>query len=149
MNNLIVGATPVTLSPSGPVLVCSGQQLELMCTTAGGFLEWNFYISENMTTITSGRLVSNQPGPIDPYMTDSIIFNISRVSLPGNLPLVSKLLITTERSSINGTEVRCTCRDAVTGAEASTTIFITREKSVLLGMLVCLLDWLIIIHYRY
>ena len=75
----------------------------------GGFQEWDFYISKNTTTIKSWRLVSNQPGLIDPYMTDSIIFNISRVSLLGSIPLVSNLglVITVTNSSINGTEMTC------------------------------------------
>ena len=115
--------------------MCSGGQLELTCTTAGGFLEWDFHISKNTTTISSGRLVSNQPGPIDPYRTNSIIFNISRASLLGSLPLVSKLVITATRNSINGTEVMCVCIDAVTNAAASTTIFVINENSALQGML--------------
>ena len=89
--------------------MCSGGQLELTCTTVGRFQEWDFHISKNTTdtTINSGRLVSNQSGLIDSYMTDSIIFNISRVSLPGSIPLVSKLVITVTNSSINGTEMTC------------------------------------------
>ena len=128
------------LSPSGSAPVCSGGQLELACTTAGGFQEWDFGISENMTeTTTYGRLVNNQPDLIlMPIMTESIIFNISRVSLPGNLPLVSKLLVITEKSSINGTEVNCTCIDVVTNAASSTIIFVIKENSVLQGMIVSL-----------
>ena len=88
----------MVLSPSGVALVCSGGQLELTCTTAGAFLEWDFHISENGTTITCGRLVSSQAGVIlVPIMTDSITFNFLRVSLPGSVPLVSKLVMITER----------------------------------------------------
>ena len=130
----------MVLSPSGSALVCSRSQLELTCTTAGRFLEWDFRISENniMTVINSGRLVNNQTSPIMPFMTDSIIFNISKVSLPGSLPLVSKLLIITERSSVHETEVICTCIDAVSTAASSTTVLIIKENSVLQGMLACL-----------
>ena len=134
------GDTPVLLSPSGVAPVCSGGQLELMCTTAGGFQEWDFHISENMTAATYGRLANNQAGLIImPVVTESIIFNISRVSLPERLPLVSKLSIITERSIANGTEVTCTCIDAVTNAALSTTVIVMNESSVLQGMLVCLL----------
>ena len=123
------------LSPSGVAPVCSGGQLELTCTTAGGFQEWDLHISENMTAATYGRLVNNQAGLIlMPIVTGSIIFNTSRVSLPERLPLVSKLSISTERSTANGTEVTCTCIDAVTNARASTTVAIISKSSVLQGM---------------
>ena len=126
----------MVLSPSGVALVCSGGQLELICTTAGAFLEWDFHISENGTTTTRGRLVSSQAGVIlIPIMTDSITFNFSRVSLPRSVPLVSKLGMITERSSINGTEVMRVCIDVVTNSAASTTVVVMNENSVLQGML--------------
>ena len=138
------GDTPVILSPSGVAPVCSGGQLELTCSTAGGFQEWDFHISENMRAITYGRLVNNQAGLIImPIQTESIIFNISRVSLPERLPLVTKLSIITERSIANGTEATCTCIDAVTNVRASTTVTVTNENSVLQGMLAyLLLNWI-------
>ena len=122
------------LSPSGMAPVCSGGQLELTCSTTGGFQEWDFHISENMTATTYGRLVNNRASLIMPVVTESITFNISRVSLPERLPLVSKLSIITERSTVNGTEVTCTCKDAVTMNASSTTVFIINENSVLQGM---------------
>ena len=126
----------MVLSPSGVALVCSGGQLELTCTTAGAFLEWDFHISENGTTTTHGRLVSSQAGVIlVPIMTDSITFNFSRISLPGSVPLVSKLVMITERSSINRIEVMCICIDVVTNSAASTTVVVMNENSVLQGML--------------
>ena len=118
----LLGVPPVVLSPCGPgvALVCSGGQLELTCTTAGAFLEWDFHISENGTTTTRGRLVNSQAGVIlKPIMTDSITFNFSRVSLPGSVPLVSKLVMITERSTLNGTEVMCVCIDIVTKLRSS------------------------------
>ena len=116
----------MTLSPSGSALVCGGGHLELTCTTEGAFHEWDFRISENGTVTTSGRLLNYQAQLIIVPITviDSIIFNISRVSLPESVPLVSKLVITPTRSSLNGTEVMCTCTDVVTNAASSTTVFI-------------------------
>ena len=109
--------------------MCSEGQLELMCSTAGGFQEWDFHISENMTSTTYGRLVNNQADLIImPIQTESFIFNISRVSLSDRLPLVSKLSIITKRSIANGTEVTCTCIDAVTNARASTTVIVITCK---------------------
>ena len=63
-------------------------------------------------------------GILVPVMTDSIIFNVSGVSLPESVPLVSKPVIAPTRNSINGTEVMCTCTDVVTNAASSTTVFI-------------------------
>ena len=134
----IIGATPVMLSPSGVAAVCSGHQLELNCTTTGGYLEWDFCITANgsITTIPR-RLVNNGAGPgltLTPLMTDSILFHISRVSLPKSLPLVSKLLISPATNSRNGTEVNCTCTDSLTGVSSSTIVFVINESSVLQGM---------------
>ena len=111
---------------------------ELNCTTTGGYLEWDFCITANgsITTIPR-RLVNNGAGPgltLTPLMTDSILFHISRVSLPKSLPLVSKLLISPATNSRNGTEVNCTCTDSLTGVSSSTIVFVINESSVLQGM---------------
>ena len=124
------------LSPSGSAPVCSGHQLELICTTTGAFQDWDFRISENGTMITPpGRLVNNQPDLIlQALMVNSFSFNFSRISPPNSLPLVSKLIVTPTKSSINGTEVICTCTDVITDVSLSTTVFVVNENSVLQGM---------------
>ena len=105
------GATPVALSPSGLVTVCSGGQLELTCTTAGGFLEWDiFQIPANGTSPVNfgGRLINNRPGlPPSYQIIDSVFFNFSRVSAPDTLPLMSRVVISPASSSLNGIEMVC------------------------------------------
>ena len=82
-----------------------------------------------------GRLVNNQPGLIlQALMVNSFSFNFSRVSPANRLPLVSKLMVTPARSSINGTEVICMCTDVITDVSSSTTVFVVNENSLIQGM---------------
>ena len=101
-----------------------------MCTTTGGFLEWDIYqIPENGISVVNlgGRLFSNRPGQTPSYrLIDSVFFNFSRVSLPDTLPLVSRVVISPANSSINGTEV--VCEDSVTRTSLSTIIYVTPEE---------------------
>ena len=124
-------ATPVALSPSGLVLVCSGGQLELMCTTAGGFLEWDIFrvpVNGASPVNFGGRFINNQPGlPPSYQVIDSVFFNFSRVSAPDTLPLISRVVISPVSSSLNGTEM--VCIDTVTMASLSTIIHVINSVS--------------------
>ena len=136
-----IGATPVILYPSGPAYVCGGHQLDLLRTTTGRFQEWDFSISDNGTTITPpGRLVNNQPYLILPALTvNSFSFNFSRVSPANSLLLVTKLVITSARSSVNGTEVTCICTDVITDVSSSTTVLVINKNTVVKGVYVSVL----------
>ena len=76
----------VTLTPPGVAPVCSGGQLELMCTTGGSALDWRLKVFlENETTATDIRrvLVSSDPASaaISLLMVNSMLFNFSRTSV--------------------------------------------------------------------
>ena len=112
--------------------MCSGGQLELTCTTTGGFLEWDIYQTpKNGTSAVNlgGRLFNTRPSQTpSSRLIDSVFFNFSRISPPDSLPLISRLLISPASSSINGTEV--VCEDSVTSTALSTIIYIITEDSV-------------------
>ena len=105
-------AGAVTLSPAGMAPVCSGGQLELMCTTGGSALDWRFRVFlENETTITDIRrvFVSSDPASaaMSLLMVNSMLFNFSRTSARGSLPVESTLVIGPVSDNLNGTVVNC------------------------------------------
>ena len=105
----------MTISPSGAATVCSGDQLELICTLTdtGGFavLVWNVtLIPKNAATpVSFARAISSSSPSDQLYSTlinsTSLIF--SRVSSQNSSPLVSRLLFSPVSNHLNGTEVNC------------------------------------------
>ena len=128
---LLSGA--VMISPPGMASVCSGDQLELTCTTSGSILEWAFVlIPENAAprTYTRGLTIDTQAP--EPLLINSIRFTFSRLSRPNTLPLISILVINPVSVGLNGTEVNCT--DVQTSDTGSTTIT-TINKDLIEGRL--------------
>ena len=75
--------------------VCSGDDLELICTLPGRALEWNIILMppEDMTFEYPVNSVA-QSIPVHTITVSNISFTFSRVSSPGNThPLMSRLLI--------------------------------------------------------
>jgi hypothetical protein len=93
----------VMISPPGVASVCSGDQLELTCTTPGTFLEWNFFlVPEGGTTARryDRTLHSTSfPAPSD-LEVNTITFTFSRISAEGSLPLVSRIVINPVRDTV-------------------------------------------------
>ena len=122
------------------VTVCSGDQLELICTITGRLLEWSFYlIPENSTMFKRyGRVVQN--GGLTEFQTSNItvnsnmIFKVSRISDEDILPLRSELSLNPVTTLLNGTKVNCT--DVTTSNATSMVIHVISEDSVIHGMLV-------------
>ena len=87
-----------TLSPPGVAPVCSGGQLELTCTTTGGFLVWTFNVFRgNESTVTNilRNILSTDSagGAMSELIVNSTMFNFSRTSAQDRLPVMSRLLI--------------------------------------------------------
>ena len=111
---------------AGIVTACSGGHLELMCSTTGTFLRW--YTRPNIEnepgrtytrTLSSLLVVSNA----EPLMINSTTFCVSRTSIQGSLPLVSRLVISPVSEILNRTEVKC--EDVILGTNSSiTTIYV-------------------------
>ena len=123
----------VTLSPPGVAPVCSGGQLELMCTTAGSALDWRFRVFlENETTLTDIRRVfvssDSASTAMSLLMVNSTLFSFSRISARGSLPVESTLLIDPVSNNLNGTVVNCF--DLVSSNSLSTTVIIIRRDSL-------------------
>ena len=109
----------VTVSPSGIAAVCSGGQLELICTTSitGLFLQWSFSLirGSDMTPTYFTRTIipSVSTNEAMSYLiVNSVIFNFSRLSAQNSLPLMSQLLIGQADRQLNGTEVNCADLDS-------------------------------------
>ena len=105
----------VTISPSGVVTVCNGDELELTCaiTESGGFaiLAWNvIVISENpanhinYTHAISPSTPSNQTIH---RMVNSTNITFSRISVQNSFPLMSRLLMNPVSNHLNGTQMNC------------------------------------------
>ena len=121
----------MTLSPPGVAPVCNGGQLELTCTTAGRFLRWRFTVIRGNETITIIRTIQAAvpAGDAISHLTlNSTMFNFSRTSSEGSLPLTSKLVIGPVSSNLNGTVMNCI--DLVSSNLSSTTI-VVREREPL------------------
>ena len=129
---LCIGA--VTLSPSGVAAVCSGDALNLMCTTTGRFLEWSFsYIPENETAPLryTRTLQSSGPNHLQTFeeIIGSITFLYSRISAENILPVMSILSISPMRDGLNGIMINCT--DLTTSYLESTVINVVNENETL------------------
>ena len=119
--------TGMMISPLGMAPACSGDQLELTCTTRGRFLEWSFsLIPEGDTTARRYARVLNPNSPTSTLEVNSITFTFSIISAGSNLPLTSQLLISPVSDSLNGTEVNCT--DVGTSNSTSTIVTVINDN---------------------
>ena len=122
------------ISPPEKAPVCSGGQLELMCTTTGD-LEWGFNVfRENETTLTrASRIIpSAAPSPGETsQLINSTAFNFSKTSAEGALPVMSRLLISPVSRGLNGTVINC---EDLSTADVSSTTVIVRERDSLQGI---------------
>ena len=125
-----------SISPSHMVSVCKGDQLELICTTTGKFLEWSFSLipTEETTAVTHFRHLSASSSfsAITLVLGNSSI-TFSRISAQYALPLISRLLINPVSAELNGTEVNCT--DIVETSETASTLVQIINEDLIFGML--------------
>ena len=105
---ILTGA--ITISPSGDLFLCSGDQLELTCclTDPGSsFLEWTFApatIFMGLRRAIDVNSASNHP----PLVINSTLFTFSRISARDIFPLVSRALIDPLTIGLNGIVINCT-----------------------------------------
>ena len=122
------------ISPTEKAPVCSGEQLEFICTTTGD-LEWGFNVfRENETTLTRiSRVVpSAAPSPGGTTsLINSTVFNFSKTSAEGASPVMSRLLISPVSRGLNGTVINC---EDLSTADVSSTTVIVRERDSLQGI---------------
>ena len=104
-----------TIYPSGIASACSNDQmLEMTCTTEGGFLQWTVNLSSSNEPAIAREIISRTLTHSDnndqqtTETVNAINFTFSRSSEAGQLPLMSRLLISPVMNTLNGTEVECT-----------------------------------------
>ena len=97
----------ILLSPSGIAVICEGGQLELICTTNATFLQWT--LQREQGEVMHLRFISSSDHSqlTSVFSVNSTSINISRVSLQGMLPLVSRLFINNVTVGLNGSQVNC------------------------------------------
>ena len=127
-------AGAVIVSPSGVASACSGDQLELTCTTSGSLLEWAFILTpDNAVARAYTKGLTTDTEAPEPLTINSTRFTFSRVSPPNSSPLISILVINPVTVGLNGTEVNCT--DLETSETVSTTIT-TLTKDLIEGIVI-------------
>ena len=120
--------TGVMISPPGIAPVCSGDQLELICTTTGRFLELSFFlIPEGDTTARRYSRVLNSDSPTSELEVNTITFMFSIISAGSSLHLTSRLIISPVSDSLNRTEVNCT--DVGTSNSTSTIVTVIDDNA--------------------
>jgi hypothetical protein len=117
----------VTLSPSGVAPVCSGDQLELICTTAGDLLLWRFSVIRGDDT-TATEFERSTSSAMFQLTVNSMVFNFSTIN---SMPVISRLVINPVNNSLNGTVMNCEDVDTL---EGSSTTIIVGERGALQGM---------------
>ena len=127
----------VTLSPPGVAPVCSGGQLELICTTTGDFLQWRFNVTRGINDLFTFRrsiqATLTEEESMHQFPVNSTMFNFSRTSAQDSLPVMSKVVIGPISSGLNGTVMNCVDLDAPIISSSSTTIIVI-EREPLQGM---------------
>ena len=97
------------VSPAGMASLCSGDQLELTCTTSGSLLEWAFVLTpDNAVARAYTKGLTTDTKAPETLEINSTMFTFSRLSPPNSSPLISILVINPVTVSLNGTEVNCT-----------------------------------------
>ena len=92
--------------------ICPGvQHMTLMCSTNHIYLEWNVStIRQPSLRIHETRSIPylDQNIAVSPILINSVSFTFSRVSSPGELPLMSTMIINNVTSNLEGTVISCT-----------------------------------------
>ena len=135
---MMVHIGTASISPSHMASVCRGDQLELICTTTGRFLEWSFSLVSTGETTTVTRYLrvlstSAVVSWISPVIVANSSFTFSRISVQNTLPLISRLLINPVSAELNGTVVNCT--DIVETSETASTLVQIINEDLIFGML--------------
>ena len=112
----------VVISPSPVAPVCQeGDQLELMCNTSGLDHQWLFTVFPENVNYTRPPVESTGTSGIPmPLMIGASIITFSRLSGQFDLPLISRVTISSVERRLNGTVVSCVELD--TNLVATTTI---------------------------
>ena len=115
--------------------MCSGGQLELICTTIGDFLQWRFSVTRGINDLLTFRrsiqATLTDEESMHQFVVNSTMFNFSRTSAQDSLPVMSKVVIGPVNGSLNGTVMNCVDLDTL--SSSSTTIIIV-EREPLPGM---------------
>ena len=122
----------VEISPPVVALVCQVRdQLELTCgiSAAGGFSvllqQWQLVANSESGAVTQLQLVSSAGTTgvnSDTLIINSVTFTVSRLSIEGSSPLISRMTVNPVSEGLNGSEVNCV--DTLTSESARTTILI-------------------------
>ena len=105
----------MVVSPSPEAPVCqAGDKLELTCSTTGTFHRWEVtvVIPQTMTPAIVAVLTSIGPSGVPLLvMINNSTFTASRLSGPGSLPLMSRMVISPVSSALNHRYYRLRKRD--------------------------------------
>ena len=115
--------------------MCSGDQLDLICTITGELLQWRFRVIRGNETIATEirRTITSTGSAMSNLVVNSTMFNFSRISAHNHssMPVISRLVISPVSNGLNGTVMNCVDVDA---AEISSTTVIIGEKGALQGI---------------
>ena len=122
INTLSAGV--VELSPSGVAPVCrAGGQLELTCTSSSAVHRWEFTIfPENISYTPTPISSAGTSGVPQPLTFSGSMVTFSRLSGQDSLPLVSRAVVSSVSSGLNGAVVNCFEGISSTNSVATTTI---------------------------
>ena len=122
----------VTLSPSGVAPVCSGDQLELICTITGELLQWRFRVFHGNETFATEftRTITSTSSVMANLTVNSILFRFLRISTDDSMPLMSRLVISPVSNRLNGTVMNC--EDVHVAEVSSTTIFVGSLQGIII-----------------
>ena len=114
---------PLTESHNVASEVCPGRELNLLCQTNSSYLNWHLAVPYMFNTpymrFLSSTLSLNSLRPIN---VSGHIFNITRTSIEGSLPLESTLSVANVTTDIEGTRIDCLNN----GSNLSTIIHVIR-----------------------
>lgn len=131
----------VTISHSGVVAVCSGEELELICTItdSGSFtiLMWNVTVNAKVNAATSSSLdvaisSSSPTNQTIHRMVNSTNVTCFRISPQNSSPLVSRLFMNPVSNHLNGTQVKCV--NAMTSESSSVAVINVSNGNPIQGM---------------
>ena len=119
------------LSPSGSLVFCSGDRLELICKVTNPestLLDWTITptlimgssLHRTVDVMAPSHLASSQ------RMINSTNFTFLRISAQDELSLVSRLLISHITTGLNGTVVNCT--DSVVTMETASAVILVLSR---------------------
>ena len=127
------------LSPSEVAVVCrAGDRLELTCSTTGSLLQWSLLLFNNegaLRTYTRHITSIDKSQQMSQLTVNSSVFYFSRISIQGDLTLISTLIINPVSIGLEGTMVNCTevgnsvnTSSVTESGLATATIHFVREK---------------------